>query len=218
MAAMLAAWMSVAAAQASVVVFFDNSQIASSVTSGTTSDTISSEGYLFSYTRDKLFTGGVGMTVPIGRPVSVSWPSGIDAQAVTTGPNLSGAIITISRVDGTAFDLPAFTAKLLANTAGAGAQFEIMPSLGGQDAFNDPLYFDATGYAGNSFSYDIFGSYLGSTALLKGFDTYRIGLFCDFALTALTLDGAPVPEPAPLALLAGTAMLIVFRRFRQTAL
>lgn len=66
--------------------FFDASQTMTLVASGTTSDTISTEGYLFTYTLDKLFTGGVGLTTPIGRTQIVQWPTGLHAQAVTSGP------------------------------------------------------------------------------------------------------------------------------------
>ena len=196
-------------AHASTVAFFNNSQVATPVASGVTSDAVSSNGYLFTYTRDKLFTGGVGLTEPIGRPVLVSWPAGVEAQAVTTGPSPSGAQITIQRVDGDVFDLTTFTAKLLANTAATGAAIEIMPSLNGQDGFNDPLFFDATGFAGNTFSYGPAPSFLGSTALLTGFDTYTMSLFVDFAVTALTLEGAPVPEPSSFALFGVAAVAIV---------
>lgn len=181
--------------QGGTVNFFDPSQIATLVSSGVTSDTISSNGYLFTYTRDKLFTGGIGMTDPIGRPVRVNWPTGIEAQAVTTGPNPSGARITISRQAGGVFDLPAFTAKLLANTAATGASIEIMPSLNGEDAFNDPLYFDASGYYGSTFSYDTSPNYWGSTARLTGYDKYTIGLFVDYALIALSLHTITPPFP-----------------------
>lgn len=51
---------------------------------------------------------------------------------------------------------------------------------------------DATGYYGQTFVYDESPNYLGSTELLKDFDTYKIGLYVDFALTALTLQGAAV--------------------------
>lgn len=183
-----------------ITTFFDSSQVAADVAAGVTSDTISSNGYLFTYTRDKLFTGGVGLTTPIGRMVRVPWPSGVEAQAVTTQPSGTTqpdykARVTIQRVDGDVFDLIAFTARLLANTAGAGGSIEIMPQLHGEDGFNDPLYFDATGYYSQSFSYNATSpSYLGNTSPLKGFDTYRIGLYVDFALTGLTLEGASPPE------------------------
>jgi hypothetical protein len=62
-----------------------------------------------------------------------------------------------------------------------------MPLLNGNDGFPDPLMLDATGYAGNTFSY--------STPTLTGFDTYIISLWMDFGLTGLTLEGAGVPEP-----------------------
>lgn len=175
--------------------FFNPSQVATPVDSAITSDTIRSNGYLFTYTRDKLFTGGTGHV--IGRQVRIPWPEGVEAQAVTTPPpgvTDYKARLTIQRADGSLFDLISFTAKLLANTAGAGANIEIMPLVNGEDAFNDPLYFNATGYYGSTFSYDESPNYLGSTALLKDFDTYKIGLYVDFAFTALTLDGAAVPS------------------------
>ena len=53
-----------------------------------------------------------------GRPVIV-WPGGVEAHAVTVGP-VGKAQITINRVDGRVFDIPAFTAELLADTAGDG--------------------------------------------------------------------------------------------------
>lgn len=199
-------------ANASIIRFFDSSQVALNVASGVTSDTIQSNGYLFTYTRDKLFTGGVGMPDPIGRPVRVPWPQGVEAQAITTGPNPGKAKITISRVDGDVFDLTAFTAKLLANTAGAGGSIEVMPKQHGEDGLNDPVYFNATGIADNSFSYDqTTPNYLGNTTPLKGFDTYTLTLYVDFALTGLTLEGATVPEPSALALLGGIGVLMAHR-------
>ncbi len=175
-----------AAANASTMVFFDGSQVATPVASGATSDTIRSEGYLFTYTRDKLFTGGG--SVPIGRMVRVPWPQGMEAQAVTAGPSPGKAKITIQRTDGDIFDLPAFTAKLLANTAGAGGQFEVVPFLNGEEFFANPVTFNASGVTGNTFSYDTSPNPLGSTALLTGFDKYTIDLYVDFALVGLTLN------------------------------
>jgi hypothetical protein len=194
---MLLCWLYGTAAQGATVVFFNETQIATPVASGVTWDTISSNGYLFTYTRDKLFTGGIGPD-PIGRTVRVPWPTGVEAQAVTTPPpgvTDYKARLTLQRMDGDVFDLTAFTAKLLANTAGAGANIEIMPKLQGEDGFNDPLYFNASGYHGSSFSYDTMPNYLGSTALLKGFDEYVVTLYVDYALTALTLEGAAISLP-----------------------
>jgi hypothetical protein len=166
-------------------VFFDASQTTNFIAAGATSDTLSSEGYLFTYTRDKLFTGGVGMTNPIGRYVRVSWPEGLEAQAVTAGPNPGGAKLIISRQDGQPFDLPAFSFKLLANTAGAGAAMEVMPKLNGEDARPDPFMYDATGYYGQNFTYP--GS------LLTGGDAYIFSLYVDFALTGFTAVDASLP-------------------------
>ena len=205
-------------AEAAVTIFFDSSQVATSVSSGTTSDTISSNGYLFTSTRDKLFTGGVGMTEPIGRAERVTWPDGVEAQAVTVPPpgvTDYKARITLSRVDGDVFDLTTLTFKLLGNTAATGASLEIMPVLNGEDGFNDPIYFDASAYYGNSFFYDESSSpsYLGNTTQLKGFDTYKIGLFVDYAVTGLTLEGRVIPEPAStLLLLVGLGCMLVRRK------
>lgn len=188
MAALLA-FLLLQAAQGGTTVFFDPAQIATLVATGTTWDTVSSEGYLFTYTRDKLFTGGVGLTNPIGRPVRIPWPDGVEAQYVTAGPQPTNATITIRREDGGVFDLTAFTAHLLAN-AGAGRAIEIVPLLNGEEPLNDPLYFDVSGNYGNEFSYDTSPNYLGSTAALTNYDAYKITLTLDFALTALTLESA----------------------------
>lgn len=182
---------------AETTVFFDPCQIATLENSGETSDTISSRGFLFTYTRDKLFTGGTGQ--PIGRPVRVPWPDGVEAQAVTTPPpgvTDYKARINIRRVDGHVFDLTGFTAKLLANTAGAGGAIEIMPLVNGEDAFADPLYFDVTGFYGQTFSYDTTPNPWGSTALLTGYDTYKVALYVDFAFVALTLNCAVAGDQA----------------------
>lgn len=170
------------------VSLFDHSQPIVLTSSSTTSDTYQTEGYLITATRDKLFTGGVDMTDPIGRSIRVPWPDGMEAQAVTTGPNPAKARIMIERVDGQPFDIAAFTAKLLGNTAGAGASLEIMPMTAGEDAFSDPAMFDASGYYGISFSY--------SPTQLSGFDSYKITLYVDFALTSLTLTEASPPPPS----------------------
>jgi hypothetical protein len=183
-------------ANADTTLFFSSCQVATPVASGVTSDTISSNGYLFIYTRDKLFTGGAGP--PIGRAVRVPWPAGVEAQAVTTPPTGVTdymARITLQRADGQIFDLTAFTFKLLANTAGAGGAIEIMPLLNGEDGLANPLFFDASGYYGQNFSYDTSPNPWGSTALLTGFDTYKIGLYVDFAFVAITLNSAaPGPQ------------------------
>jgi hypothetical protein len=156
-------------APAAVTVFFDGSQSYTLVSSATNADTIESEGYLFTYTMDKLFTGGVGMTEPIGRTSQVSWPTGLHAQAITTGPSIGvGANLTVSRVDGQVFDINAITFQLWANTAGAGGTLEIMPLLDGEDLYNDPVMFGATGYYSQSFSYADGGGYQSSTSTLKG--------------------------------------------------
>lgn len=178
-------------ATADTTVFFSGCQVYTLVSSDITSDTISSNGYLFTYTRDKLFTGGTGHV--IGRPVRVDWPSGVEAQAVTTPPpgvTDYKARIVLERVDAQVFDLKAFTFQLLANTGGAGASIEVVPFLDGEEVLPDPVVFDATGYYGSTFSYDTSPNPFGSTAILTGFDKYDISLYVDYALVALTLDSA----------------------------
>lgn len=177
--------------------FFFSNQVAVLVATGITSDTISSEGYEFTYTRDKLFTGGVGLTNPIGRSIRIPWPQGVEAQALTAGPAPGGAKLTIRRTNGSVFSLPALTFRLLANTGGAGASMEIMPLIKGEDAYNDPLFFDATGYYGSPFSYTTAPNHLGSTARLTNGDTYVISLYVDFALTALTLENVSITTNHP---------------------
>lgn len=207
--------------------FFTESQVAVLVESGETFDTISSNGYLFTYTRDKMFTGGVGMSVPIGRPVRVEWPLGVEAQAVTVAP-FQKAQIAIRRVDGNSFAVSEFSAKLLANTAGAGGSFEVVPTLAGEDLYQDPVAFFASGNAGNTFSYSMapnagpMNPYGQTTAALVGADAYKINLYVDFALTGLALVDAsspPVPEPETYAMLLAGLCLIgsYLRRARVSA-
>lgn len=144
----------------------------------------------------------------------VAWPEGVEAQAVTSGPNPSGARIAISRVDGAVFDIVSFTAKLLANTAATGASIEVMPKRGGEDALNDPIFFFASGVYGNSFSYDRVPGRAGSTHAPVGSDEYVIGLFVDFALTSLVLESAVVPEPGTGVLLLAGVLALGARRAR----
>ncbi|HVV73042.1 MAG TPA: hypothetical protein VHI52_16320, partial [Verrucomicrobiae bacterium] len=168
--------------------FFDGSPTATLVVSNINAVTIQSGDYRFTYSADGYWSSGGG--APTGRFFSVLWPAGVQAQSVTTGPLLgTGANITLSRADGSVFDLQAFTGKILLNTAGAGGAFEIMPQMNGNDAFSNPLTYDCTGYSGASFSY---------TTGLAGYDTYQIHMWGDFALSALTLiDTNPPVPPAP---------------------
>src|SRR3569832_1624029 len=182
--------------------FFDASQTMTLVTSSTTSDTISTEGYLFTYTLDKLFTGGVGLTTPIGRTQIVQWPTGLHAQAVTSGPVTGPAQITIRRA--------------------AGADLEITPMLDGNDG--PQVFLDASGSYSNTFSYSTtLSDYRGfNTSTLKGYDTYNLSLFVDFALTGVTLTDPsllPVPEPETYGMmLAGLGLVgIAVRRKKQAA-
>jgi hypothetical protein len=187
------------AGQAVTTVFFNAFQTATVVATNMTSTTISSSGYLFTYSLDKWWYAEInlGPGTPTGRPSSITWPNGVEAQTLTAGPTgvlatQVSAIITIRRMDGMPFDMKSFTAQVLGNTGGAGASFEIMPQLNGQDAFANPLLFDATGYGGANYTYD--------TPMLTGYDTYNISLWMDYALTSLTLVDASLPPTLQISL------------------
>jgi hypothetical protein len=182
------------AADAITNIFFNAAQTATVVVSNINAVTLCSGDYLFTYSADGYWSAAPGGP-PTGRFFTVVWPDGVQAQAITTGPGIGkGANITLQRADTQPFDLWSFTGKLLANTAGAGAQFEIMPQLNGNDALADPLVFDATGSAGQSFSH---------TPALSGYDTYKIHLWVDYAITALTLvDTNPVAPTGPTNMIA----------------
>jgi hypothetical protein len=170
--------------------FFNAMQTAVVTATNMTATTIRSRGYLFTYSVDGWWSAYPG-GAPTGRFQSVLWPDGVDAQTLTAGPSgplaqQISASITIQRSDGQPFELRTFTGKILGNTAGAGATFELMPQLNGQDAFPNPLMYDATGYAGQSFSY---------APMLAGYDTYVLSLWMDYALTQLTVADASVVTP-----------------------
>lgn len=163
--------------------FFNSYQTATEVSTNMNSTTISSRGYLFTYSVDGWWSASPGGS-PTGRFPSVLWPTGIDAQSLTAGPAAgTGASITIKRVDGQLFELHTFTGRILGNTAATGAAFELMPQLNGNDAFPNPLTYDATGYAGQSF---------GHAPMLSGYDTYVLSLWMDYGLTQLTVADVSV--------------------------
>jgi hypothetical protein len=193
MTAALCLGLSSFAARAGTTVYFHSLQTTNLVSTNARSDTISSEGYVFTYTRDKLFTGGT--TNVMGRPVRIFWPHGLEAQYVTTITNK--AQITIRRVDGAVFDLTAFSAKLLASP-GASRAIEIVPFLNGEEPLKDPLVFDvSSGYYGSVHSFSTSTpNYIGSTAALTGYDAYVLNLTLDFALVSLTVVDASIPPPA----------------------
>lgn len=186
------------AALGETVVFFDPLQTATVVSTNMTSTTIRSRGYLFTYSVDGYWSAYPGGP-PTGRMQPVQWPTGIDAQTITSGPTgpvtQTAASISIRSADGRPFDLQTFTGKILGNTAGAGASFELMPQLNGNDAFADPLMFDATGYANQSFSH---------SPNLTGYDTYALSLWMDYGLMQLTVSDASVITQ-PELLIAGTS-------------
>lgn len=171
-------------------VFFNASQTRTVLASSINEVTIRSGDYTFAYSVDGYWSPVAGGQ-PTGRFFSVNWPAGVQAQAITAGPLVGrGANIILKRADGKKFDLKSFTGKILLNTAGAGAAFEIMPLVDGEDAFNDPLMYDCTGYYGTSFAH---------TPSLVNYDTYKIHMWGDFALTALTLMDTNAPLTVSIA-------------------
>jgi len=181
-------------ARAVTTVFFNSSQSTNLVSTNATTDTISTEGYVFTYTRDKFFT--VGTTNLPGRYVRIFWPDGLEAQYVTAGPTPGKAKTTIRRVDGAVFDLTAFSAKLLASP-GAGRAIEIVPFLNGQEPLNDPLAFDvSSGFYGSVHYFDTTTpTHIGSTVALTNYDAYVLNLTLDYALMSLTVVDASIPPP-----------------------
>lgn len=191
---LFSAGLAAAPARALTNVFFNPSQPVIVVASNINSGVLNSSGYRFDYTADGYWAASPGGP-PTGRFFSVFWPGGVQAQAITVGPERGrGANLTLKRVDGQPFGLRAFTGKLLANTGGAGGAFEIMPKLNGEDALPDPLLFDATGYAGQTFPH---------TPSLSGYDTYVIHLWVDWALVGLTTVDTRPWLPATLQVAGG---------------
>lgn len=170
--------------------FFTGTPNRTVVNSNANAVTFQSGDYQFTYTVDGYWAPCSGCPVT-GRFFSVFWPTGVQAQAIVAGPlSGKGADITIRRTDGLQFDLWKFTGKLLANTAATGGAFEVMPQVNGEDALNDPLMFDCSGSAGQSFSH---------APNLASYDAYKIHLWVDWALTALTLidTNSTVTPPSP---------------------
>jgi hypothetical protein len=181
--------------------FFQTTQTAARVTTNMTSTTIQSGAYQFTYTVDGYWSSYPGGP-PTGRFFSVFWPNGVQAQAITAGPDVGkGANITLERVDGQPFDFQTFTGKLLANTAATGGSFEIMPQLDGEDALPDPLMYDASGYAGMSFSH---------APMLSGYDTYIIHLWVDYALTQLAVADDSLPPELQITAISSNRMRLTW--------
>ena len=89
--------------------------------------------------------------------------------------------VDLFRPDNRPFSILSFTAMLLCETAQGGADFEVSAVLQDNDLVNSPFFYDAAGNYGHAFTYDT------STSLL-GAESYSISLFCDFALTSITLS------------------------------
>lgn len=159
-------------------------------------DTYTSNGYIFTVTRDKLFTGGLPGGEPIGRDLDIELPQGLEAQALSVLPPSVGdnkARIEISRVDGEPFDLNAFTMMMLwTQTNPIETLYEIMPIYNDEDAFDEPIRFYGTGHYGDTFHYDQ-TSVPTNTSLFVGYHAYKIKFLLDFALISLVVDGPACP-------------------------
>ena len=191
------------ASHAATTTFMAASQPYTLDQSGTTFNVLTSQGYRFTYSQDKLFTGNLGLG-PIGRSNVVSWPNGLHAQAVTIAP-YQKAHVTIERVDGNVFDIQSFSTAIYSNTAAGGANFEVGAQLAGEDLYNDPVMFEAAGYWATPYTYNRSGTtgpsgvipYGQNTSLLTGGDRYTINLFSDFAFTGAIFTDASVAPTAP---------------------
>src|SRR5690349_24769549 len=92
-------WLCAPATHAVTNVFFTGSQTSTLIVSNINAVTIQSGDYRFTYSADGYWSPGGG--VPTGRFFSIYWPTGVQAQAITAGPNLgAGANITLKRVYG----------------------------------------------------------------------------------------------------------------------
>ena len=150
----------------SLTTFFQSSQTYSIVTSNPNLYSLSSGDYIFQFTQDP------------SRPIyTFAWITGFYAQSSATS-----AQVTIRRKDGKVFDVITFGVTLMCSSLALGADIEVMPSLNGNDVFNDPILFPATGYSLYKFVY-------GSTTLptsLTGADQYVFTYFCDINYTSFT--------------------------------
>ncbi len=79
--------------------------------------------------------------------------------------------------------------KLQARQAGALQSRQLENPANGSDAFPNPLTYDATGIAGQSFSY---------APMLTGYGTYILSLWMDYALTQFAVADASVIGPPTL--------------------
>jgi hypothetical protein len=146
---------------------FDTSANDELVTTGTTSDTIQQRRIFVHRHEGQIVHRWNWLTNPIGGTFVFNGPIGLEAQAVTVGPNPSGARVTIKRQDGEPFDLSSFSFNCWPIPRERGIA-EVMPMLNGEDAFPDPFIYDATGYAADDFT--------NSTQQLSGFDSYKMSL------------------------------------------
>lgn len=182
--------------RSNAVEIFGQSQTFTLIENGEVWDTYSSNGYIFTATRDKLFTGGLPGGEPIGRSLDVELPIGLEAQALSVVPlgiNDNKAKIVISREDGMPFDLNAFTMEMLWNqTNPITTLFEIMPIFNDEDAFVEPIRFNGTGHYGDLFHYDQFSAPT-NTSMFENYHAYKIKFLLDFAMVSLVVQGPACP-------------------------
>jgi hypothetical protein len=153
------------------VVFFSSDQSYTLDTSGTYSNLLTSNGYRFTYSQNKVITS----------VNNVEWPTGLHLQALTSG-SVGPAKATIARTDKKPFSIPSFSVTLLCNAVGGSASFKWVPKLLGEDLLNDEVIYSTNGYGtGTKFTFDTLNS-------LSGGDSYSVTFPCDVVLNSITVS------------------------------
>ena len=121
------------------ITFFDASQSYQLNTAGKYSNSLTTQGYVFTYSQDKV----------LGRPITVTWPTGLEMQSVSGVPlpatlkvqifisffnkftsvcyeiMLTFFIGKVQRVDLKPFTITTFTVRLICSTLATGASIEV---------------------------------------------------------------------------------------------
>jgi hypothetical protein len=140
-------------------------------TSGSYSNLLTSNGYRFTYSQNKVITS-------VNNAV---WPTGLHLQELTSG-SVGPAKATIARIDKKPFSIVSFSATLLCSVVGESASFKWVPRLLGEDLLNDEVLYSTNGYGtGTTLTFN-------SLSLLTGGDSYSVTFPCDVVLNSITVS------------------------------